>query len=94
MMRGMDMVYSNGLMELFMKDSGLIIEQKALVFFGMLRVMSIKEILKLIRLAVMEFIYMLMEADMKGNGLTMFRKDREKKLGQMELNTLDNIKMV
>ena len=88
------MVYSNGLMELFMKDSGLIIEQKALVFFGMLRVMSIKEILKLIRLAVMEFIYMLMEADMKGNGLTMFRKDREKKLGQMELNTLDNIKMV
>ena len=94
MMRGMDMVYSNGLMELFMKDSGLIIEQKVLVFFGMLRVMSIKEILKLIRLAVMEFIYMLMEADMKGNGLTMFRKDREKKLGQMEQNTLDNIKMV
>ena len=94
MMRGMDMAYSNGLMELFMKDSGLIIEQKDLVFFGMLRVMSIKEILRLIRLAVMEFIYMLMEADTKENGLTMFRKDRVKKLGQMELNTLDNIRMV
>jgi len=94
MIGGMDMAYSNGLMELFMKDSGLIIEQKDLVFFGMQRVMSIKEILRLIRLAVMEFIYMLMEADTKENGLMMFRKDREKKLGQMELNTLDNIKMV
>jgi|LauGreDrversion4_2_1035121.scaffolds.fasta_scaffold1730707_1 hypothetical protein len=93
MMRGMDMGYSNGLMELFMKDSGLIIEQKALVFSGMLRVMSIKEISRLIRLAVMEFIYMSMEAGMKENGLTMFKKDREKKLGQMEQSILDNIKM-
>lgn len=88
------MAYSNGLMELSMKGSGLIIELKELEFFGMLRGMSIKEISKLIKLAVMEFIYMLMEADTKENGLMMFKKDREKRLGQMELNTLDNIKMV
>jgi len=93
MMRGMDMEYSNGLMELFMKDSGLIIEQKALVFSGMLRGMSIKEISRLIRHAAMEFIYMSMEAGMKVNGLMMCRKDRERKLGQMEPNTLDNTKM-
>jgi len=93
MMRGMAMEYSNGLMELFMKDSGLIIELKVLEFSGMLRVMSIKDISELIRLAVMEFIYMLMEAGMKVNGLMMCRKDRERKLGQMEPNTLDNTKM-
>ena len=93
MMIDMDMEFSNGLMELFMKDSGSIIEQKVLVFSGMLRVMSIKEISRLIRLAVMEFIYMSMEAGMKENGLMMSKKDREKKLGQMEPNILDNIKM-
>ena len=93
MMIDMDMEFSNGLMELFMKDSGSIIEQKVLVFSGMLRVMSIKEISKLIRHAVMEFIYMSMEAGMKENGLMMSKKDREKKLGQMEPNILDNIKM-
>jgi hypothetical protein len=87
------MEFSNGLMELFMKDSGSIIEQKVLVFSGMLRVMSIKGISKLIRHAVMEFIYMSMEAGMKENGLMMSKKDREKKLGQMEPNILDNIKM-
>ena len=41
----------------------------------------------------MEFICMLMEAGMKENGLMMFRKGRAKKLGLMELNILDNIKI-
>lgn len=87
------MEFSSGLMELFMKDSGLIIELKALAFSGMLRGMSIKEISRLIRHVVMEFIYMSMEVGMKVNGLMMSKKDRGKKLGQMEPNTLDNIKM-
>ena len=87
------MEFSSGLMGLFMKASGLIIGQKALGFSGMLKAMSIRETLGLIRRVVMEFICMSMEAGMRANGLMMSRKDREKKRGQMELNTRDNIKM-
>ena len=87
------MEFRNGWMVLFMRASGFIIGLKVLAFSGMLREMFIKEISKLIRHVVMEFICMLMEAGMKENGLMMFRKGRAKKLGLMELNILDNIKM-
>ena len=77
-----------------MKENGWIIKLKEKEHFGMQKVMYTLVILKLIKQMDMVFTRMLMVQGMKGSGLMMFKKDREKRHGLMEPSMSVNIKTV
>lgn len=80
----MDMVFKNGLMAQFTKANGLTTKLKEKALFGMQRVIFTLDNLRLIKQMDLVFTRMSMDQDMKVNGLTMYKKDKEKKLGSME----------
>ena len=85
--------YKNGLTELSTKDNGTKTKQKAKEPFGMLKETFTQVILELIRQMVLVYTLTSMEVDMKDNGSTMFKKDKEKKSGLMVQNMQENTQM-
>ena len=59
----------------------------------MQKAMCMLVISKLTKLMDMEFIHMLMDLDMKDNGLTMSKRVKARKLGSTAQNTLESTKM-
>lgn len=65
----------------YMKASGTKTKLREKALFGMPKVTFTLVILELIRLMDLVFTLMLTEVGTKGNGLMMFKKDREKRYG-------------
>ena len=87
------MEFNIGLMELIMRDSGILTKLKEKVHFGMLKEMFTEENSEMIWLMGMENILTLMEANIKESLKTMCRRAMERKNGLMVLNMSAPIKM-
>ena len=87
------MEFNIGLMELIMRDSGILTKLKDKVHFIMQMEMSIKVILLEIELMDMGFTSMLMGNDMKENGLMICKKVKVLKNLKMDQFTKVNLKM-
>jgi hypothetical protein len=86
----MDMEYNTGLMELIMKDNGLLTKQRVKVHFGMLKETSTVEISRTIWQMDMVITLILTEVDIRVSSKTMFRRAMEKKNGSTEPNMLEH----
>mgnify|MGYP004110524867 CR=1 FL=1 len=89
----MDTESKNGLMEQYMKESGLTTKLKEKEHFGMLKETFTQDNSKLIKLMALVFIHMLMVQDMKETGLMMSKRVKARKLGSMVPNMSENIEM-
>ena len=87
------MEYKNGLTAQSTKVNGTKIKPKETVLSGMLKATYTLVNSELIKQMVMESIRMSMAAGMKVSGSMMYKKDKERKSGLMELNMLENILM-
>jgi hypothetical protein len=87
------MASKNGQTVLYMKDNGSITKPVGVVLFGMLKVIFTSVNSEQIKQMGLESIHMLMEAGTPANGLTMFKKAKEKKSGLTVQTIKESIKM-